>query len=314
MKSKFGFGKSRWFGVSSALFAIVACGKSSSALAPGMTAISFQGTVPGSLAVVRSILSSGATAVTSSIAVAVKNLDGTTAGTLSLTDARVGLKEIKIKLPDTGSLSSSEQAENENIKFRGPYVVDLIQNSVTPALPAISLAAGSYRSLQLKLDKIEGDELNDSGVPVVAATDAMFGKSIYLAGTYSGDTAAGAVVDMPFSLSFELDEEFNVDAGGQDIAISATEPNPVIVAFRVVRWLMFDDLTANDKGVDFRNVTPASGAIALSDQSNGNNQKVWEVIRKAVKQSVDFGRDANDDGKLESNEDDDSDSLDTLDN
>ncbi len=307
MKNRLGFG------VGVVLFALAACGKISNALAPGMTALSFQGTTPGSLGIVRS-MASGAHSVTSSITVSVKNLDGTTAGTLTLTDARIALKEIKVKLPDSGSLSEAEATENENIKFRGPYVINLIQNSVSPALPAISLAAGSYRSLDLKLDKLEGDEVNESGSPLVAATDPMFGRSIYLSGTYSGDTASGTVTDMPFTLSFELDEHFVVDAGGQDLAISATEPNPVIVAFRLVRWLKLDDLTANDKGVDFRNVTPASGAISLSDQSNGNNQKVWEVIRKAVKQSADFGRDSDEDGRLESNEDDDTDSLDVSDN
>lgn len=313
MKNKLGFGVSEWFGVSIVLFAIAACGTSSSALAPGMTALSFQGTTPGSLGIVRSVIS-GTYGVAASIAVPVKNLDGTTAGSLTLTDARIALKEIKIKLPDSESLSENETTENENIKFRGPYVVDLIQNSVSPALPAIALAAGSYRSLDLKLDKLEGDEANESGTALVAATDAMFGKSIYLSGTYTGDTAAGAVADMPFTLSFELDEHFVVDAGGQDLAISATEPNQVIIAFRLVRWLKLDDLTANDKGVDFRNVVPASGAISLNDQSDGNNKKVWEVIRKAIKQSADFGRDSDEDGELESDEDDDTDSLDTSDN
>ncbi len=289
------------------------CGKLSNQIAPGMTGLSFQGTAPGSLAAIGRLMGL-VSPVSTAVPIQVKDQSGSVVGTLNLSEARVALKEIKIKLPES-ELDTAEKAEvNESIKFKGPYVLDLLANSISPALPPISLAAGSYSKIQLKLDKIEGSESDDVGAPLVNESDTLYGKSIYLAGTYTGNTASGAVTEMPFVLSFELDEEFDISSGGQDLAISSTEANVVIVAFRLAKWFAFDNTETNDKAVDFTNVTPQADKIELSDSSDGMNQKVWEVIRKALKHSADFGKDADEDGKLGTNEDDDPDSVDLNDN
>jgi len=261
------------------------CGKKG-ALEPGMTGLSFQGTKPGAFAasVVKGFLLQ-----TGTQSVAVRDQNGSEVGTLSLTQAKLALKEIKFK--KTGEASGE-------ISYQGPYIVDLIESTVTPALPAIRLSPGTYERIELKLAKLEDGQS--------AADDVLAHRSIYLAGTYTGATSAGSVTDMPFVLSFELDEEFQI--GGQDgIVISETEPNPVLVAFRLSRWLSFDDADVNDKGVDFSQVVPAGGEISLTDQSNGDNQKIWEVIRRGVKLSADCGKDSDDDGVLSSTEDSDAD-------
>lgn len=257
------------------------CGKKS-ALAPGMTGLTFQGTAPGAFGA-----KYGALQAVSATSVAVVNRDGSTAGTLTLSDARIALKEIKFKpLNDVAP----------DVKYQGPYIVNLLTNVVSPELPAVKVTAGTYERIELKLAKLQDG--------AVAADDPMARKSIYLAGTYTGMTAGGSVTNMPFVLSFELDEEFFL-SGANNLVISETAPNPIILAFRLNRWLRLNDSTVNDKNVDFSSVVVSSGKITLSDQSNGVNQNIWEVIRRGIKLSADFGRDENDDGILESNEDED---------
>ncbi len=287
------------------LVSFLSCGKNAGILEPGMTSLSFQGTQPRNLNVARGALASF---VESNPSLSVIDRDGTQVGTLTLTDVRLALKEIKIKLADEDADSSSEQEENENIKFRGPYIIDLINNSVSPELPQIQLSSGIYKQIEVKLAKLEESE--------VSAGDAMANKSIYLAGTYTGSTASGSVTDMPFVLSFELEEEFFLTPSGdssQGFAISETDPNPIIVAFRLSRWLAFNDTGVNDKNVDFSEVAVTGNRIELTEESNGKNQKIWEVIRRGIKFSADYGKDADGDGSLESDEDDDPESEDSID-
>ncbi len=264
-----------------------------------VTQLLIQGTKPGSLSAVRRAI----TLQSSSVAISVKNKDGTAAGTLTLTDARLALKEIKFKRVETG-LSQTEIDGDDEIKLTGPYVVDLLTDTMTPALPNLALAVGSYSSIELKLDKIEGDEKDATGAQLISNSDSLFGKSIFLEGTYTGTTASGLVTDTPFTLSFKIDEELKY-TGTNAFPVAAGQNNNIVIAFRLVKWLAFDNLTVNDKGVDFRDVVVSSGRIDLSDASSGNNEKVWQVIRDGVEKSADYGVDKDGNGKLESSEDQD---------
>ncbi len=266
------------------------CGKKS-ALEPGMTGLTFQGTKPGAFAAVASAFG----VVSAANTISVRDRNGSEAGVLTLTEARVALKEIKFK-------KSGEDAGEA--KYQGPYIVDLLSGVVTPELPAIRLGAGDYERIELKLAKLEDGQVADG--------DVMAHKSIYLAGTYTGNTSAGAVTDAPFTLTFELDDEFFL-SGDEALVISDVEPNPIIVAFRLNRWVAFDDSEINDKNVDFSQVAVSGGEISLSDQSGATDQKIWEVIRKGIKESADFGKDDDDNGVLECAEDEDDDSKDSRD-
>ena len=119
---------------------------------------------------------------------------GTVLGKMTLTQARLSLEEIKIKLA-----SSDTEARQE---FEGPYVVNLLNNAVTPDPGAIELPNGNYRNIQLKIAKLEQDEAEG----VVADGDPLIDRSIYLMGSYkpTGGSAVSVVMD------FDLDEEFSL--------------------------------------------------------------------------------------------------------
>lgn len=243
---------------------------------------------------------------------------GISIGTLTLNTALVALKEIELKHKTEGESEDSLEIE---IEFEGPFVVDLIHNTVSPSLDTVVIDTGIYNQIEMKIDKIEGDEDDEDGTPLVAASDPLFGNSIYIAGTYSGTTAGGDVEDMPFTMTFDLDEEFKLSTvdpttGLADSALGfGVEPgvvNPIIIAFRLTTWLDFSDPETNDKGLDFSGLVVSQDSdgvdvIVLDEDSNGDNKDIRKVIKENIKESADYGEDKDGDGELGEDEDDDDD-------
>ena len=257
-------------------------------------------------------------AAAGSVMLSVTNDAGTEIGVLTLTDARLNIYQIELEMDDDEVDTQEELDQELEIEFTGPFVVDLVASSVTPELPYIELLPGTYDEIKLKLAKIEGDELDEEGNPLVDPSDPLYGNSIYLEGTYTGNTSTGDVTDMPFFASFAIDEEFELaglDVGTLGFVIDEGVVNSIIVAYRLGRWLLFDDPETNSSSTDFDLIVPDSdGAggfqITLDDLQTGANGDIWEVIKKNIKESADFGEDEDGSGKLESDEDDDPDSED----
>ena len=322
-----------------------ACGTASdSAVSQGSVVFSIEGTRPDSLTSALTASASRALGALSELAVPsrsglatsetevalpVSGTGGTQIGVLTLSDARVVLKEIKLKTleeresedeaesesedssddsaqrfarsggdDDGGDDSSDSSSDSEdNIKFRGPYIVDLIRNESTPSFSTIEIPVGDYREIELKLHKVDGSEENDEGVQAVATTDALYENSIVLSGTYT-PTAGSAV---SFSFTYDLSEEFELSgaAASQGFTVAEGEDNPIVVAFRMAQWL---DFTGASK--DLSNL---AGNIALDETASGDSSTVRELIRDNVKSSADYGKDEDGDGHLGKDEDDDSD-------
>ena len=286
--------------------------------------LSIQGTKPASLAKGLAAWS----VQSDSVVLPVKDAAGNLIGTLTINDARLALKEIKLKLAEEeveGKEDSLElEQENDSIKFPGPYIVELIHNTVSPPLDTISIPAGVYKELELKLDKIEGDEDDEDGTPLVDSSDPLFGNSIYIAGTYTGITAGGEVTDVPFIISYDLNEKFELTGldsavGVADSAVGMTISdlgvNPIIVAFRMVQWFNFSNPETNDKELDFSSlvVTEDAGGlpqILLDEDAEDDNKEIRKVIKENIKESADYGKDKDGDGELGSDEDDDPDDED----
>ena len=272
-------------GVIASAFSVVRCGKLG--LAPGMTGLTFQGTTPSLSQASRGIRN----VVASEAEIPVYRQDGQVSGKLVLTKAQIVLKEVKFKKQETESRSS-----DDTIRFRGPYVVDLLTNVVTPAPQPIALEAGAYRKIEMKLAKPSSSQsLSD---------DAMREKSVYLAGKYSGETASGVVTDIPFEASYDFEESF-VIRGQNALVIETAAPNPIVIAFRLERWLKWDDAITNGSAIDFSEAILTDGELKLSSKSQGNNRKIWQTLRRGILHSIAQGKDQNDDGVLTTEESDD---------
>ncbi len=221
--------------------------------------------------------------------VAVTAADGSSLGTLVLDIAKLSLKEIKLK-------RDSDDSESE-YEFKGPFVVDLLTNTMTPNADTIAMEQGVYQDIQLKLHKLEKDDAEG-----ISEDDPIVERSIYLKGSYvNGDTTKA------FELSFEFDEEFSLkDFVPNPKGFTITKgKNPIVIAFNMARWFDFSDEDINEEGVDFSGLS--AGSIILSKDTEETEKKIYETIRDAIKKSARFGKDEDEDGKLEKTEDNDDD-------
>lgn len=281
---------------------IIACGDNTTTGNP--MSLSVQGTKPGSLSA--STFAKGVNTLASSGAINLVDSSGSSVGSVNLTDARIVLKEVEFEFENDG--------ENDaEIEFAGPFVADLLTNTVTPSLDNILLDTGTYEEIFLSLDKIEGDEIDDDGNQLIPSTDPLFGHSLYIEGTYTGPSSSGAQTSIPFKMSFDLEEEFELTGTNdtsEGLEIDSATLNDVIVAFRLAKWFRFDNLETNGSSFDPSQFVVSGGEIDIDEDSTGANASLREVIKENILESADYGEDLDDDGELDIDEDDDPDSED----
>ncbi len=288
-------------------FSIFGCSGDNTTTGNPLVALSIQGTEPGSL----NTLSTSGFVSSKALVVQEVNIDVTdtsslTVGGFKITSAKVALKEIEFEMAE----GNGQEAE---IDFKGPFVVDLLNNSITPAPASKSLPEGVYNEIKLKIDKVEGDELDEDGVAIVGPADPLFGKSILISGLYTGPTSnAGNVVDTPFQMTFDLEESLELSGAHQSVGFSLNKENnkPVIIAFRMSKWMFFGNIETNPSGTEPALLEVVGGEINLSKNSLGNNLLLREVVRKNILSSIDFGKDKDGNGHLDKDEDDDPDTED----
>jgi len=292
----------------------------SSGLSFSRVSLDMQGTKPlsgESLNIVGKIITEALDDAVDSVTLCVINSTSAEIGTLNLTKAQISLKEIKLVMGDAseegeqeneeGEQESEEgdqeneevEQENETVDFEGPYIVDLLTNTVSPSPGDAEILVGVYNQIEVMFNPDPGISGN---------------SSIYLEGTYTGETASGSVSNMPFYLSFVLDDNFQLTGAGDDaigFTVDGVE-NQIIIAFRLNKWFRFDDLQTNSENVNFSDVLPDDGKIQLIINS-GDTGPICEVIVSNIQSSGDFGEDINGDGELGSDEDSDSPEEDELD-
>lgn len=253
--------------------------------ATGTTQISVQGILPtGATLMLNPSLKSGKpTLLSSSTDISVTDSDGNEIGVLTVTTAEINIGEIRLKEDDSDS--------GDDSKLEGPYIADLLANSTEPAIPEISISEGVFAEMQVKIEKSE--DLDSS--------NPLNDHSIYIAGTYTGETSSGTVTDVPFTFLDDLDEEFAItgDASFAGLTITSGETNSIILAFKLGDWFSFSSDTFSD-------IEVSDGEIVLDEESSGTNHDIQELIRDNIKSSAKFGKDSNDDGELNDNEDNDS--------
>lgn len=310
-----------------------ACGTVTSSSSGGTVLFGVQGTRPDSLSALSArsfralselsgVNSSVLDVASTSVDIDVLGTGGAVIGVLTLTDARVALEQIKFKTleereaedgvtygsedrvaltsdgEDSEEGTDTEDSSSSEFEFEGPYVVDLITNTSTPSFSTISLPAGDYSEIQLKLHKIDGSEDDDEGAQAVDSSDPLFDNSVVLRGTYT--PTSGSVQN--FTFIYDLDEEFELSGSSNSVGFSLADgvDNSVLVAFRMAKWLDFTGQSAD--------LSSLSGDILLDSTSSGGASSIREIVRDNVKASADYGKDEDGDGQLGAGEDDDDDS------
>lgn len=211
----------------------------------------------------------------------VVNKIGQNSGTLILSEAKIVLGQIQ--------LQSSTGGDNSKIHFSGPFVVNLLTNEITPRPEQASLSAGSYNDLVVSLVKLQKDKNL-----LIPAGDSLEDKSIFLKGIYS-DLAGN---QSPFELSFDLTESFHLATLSSTetlVDIESETANSLIVAFQIGQWFDFFHSKEGKKSLDFSDLQNES--LILNGQGHLQN-KLMKIIKENIKNSSQFGRDEDGDGRL----------------
>jgi hypothetical protein len=247
--------------------------------------------------------------------IAVNAPGGTAAGSLELTKALIVLDKIKIKMEATGTTtvltegetSTETEIEDDSLEdesselefeFAGPFLVDLLTNTVTPDPGQLDLPAGNYKEIVLSMHKVED---SDAEILGITTADPLFANSMLIEGSFTPESGSTVKLNM----SYEFGEEFKI-RGSKGVDISSDTVNEMVIAFRLDRWFEFDNAETNSDGADLTSL--ATGDIAIDKDSDDAAKDIREVIKENVKVSADFGKDEDGDGELSNDEDAEDDS------
>lgn len=209
----------------------------------------------------------------SSTALTKMNVRAQTFGDITLTQARVALGEIKLK-SESDCLSGSSQS-NE-VEFTGPYAVDLLNNTTLPDVSEQTIIAGHYCRIEIKLKKIEVDQL-----PLgLSEDDLLVGHSVFVSGTRADDVM--------FDVYLDLDEEFKLENASGLFLLGAHD---LFVQFKLYAWFSNIDLS--------QAVVGGNGKILIDKD---NNTTLLNAIIKNIQTSARLYEDKNNDGSLSSDE------------
>jgi hypothetical protein len=168
-----------------------------------------------------------------------------------------------------------EIAKDGDIKWRGPYVYNLISGTMDKELPDVTLFDGSYRRIQFQLKANRSAE----------STDALLNNSVFVKGTVD---IAGAAT--PFTFSLRQSEDLRVSSSDA-MTMGADSKNPVLIAFQPKLWFANVDFTSAAKD--------ALGIIVIDPETN---IALFKAIRSNLKISTSCGKDVDKDGRLGSSE------------
>ncbi|MBC7742290.1 MAG: hypothetical protein H7061_08835 [Bdellovibrionaceae bacterium] len=208
-------------------------------------------------------------------------VDGSSpARNVMLTKAWIIVKEVEFKLAET---AGAEEAASSEIKFRGPFFVDLL-SSIPVSFGAAEVPVGVYRRVKMKLEK-------DSALPAGAPTQ-LAGNSIYFEGTVSGSQFSYAAAD---------GTEFKIAGAG---GVNLNETANLVLGVKVsdlFKLIKMDAVAAavNKNISDTNRITATNACPAIDPSAND----IATCFRKGLEKAGKFGKDSDNNGEIEVGED-----------
>jgi hypothetical protein len=153
------------------------------------------------------------------------SLDNAAGLHFTVTEARAYVGRVELKKA-TGAESSDE------LSVKGRFAINLLTGAATPDMGTLSVPAGVYREIEVKLEKAK---LEDG---VLTAGDDLLGHSLLIKGTFG---ATGT--EKPFTLALDIDKKFEIE-NDSGINLDASALQTVLVSLKTDEWLKDLDLNA----------------------------------------------------------------------
>jgi hypothetical protein len=204
-------------------------------------------------------------------------------GTVTLTAARIYVKEVKLEVPGLPDETTCEEVQtsdefsddNEDsevecssdgsseLSLKGPFAFDLMTGLSTPDVSAFTIPSGTYEEIKISLEESAAED------GVLAEGDPLLGRTLVAEGTY---TDANGSVD--FSLSLKFSEEIQIE-NSDGITVAEQSATTIIATLDPVAWF---------SGVDFN---CAGSSTAVIDDESGDDacNDIEDIVKENIKNS-----------------------------
>ncbi len=177
------------------------------------------------------------------------------------TDFRISIRDVVFKNDDDDYSS----LDTDEVQFRGPYQIDLLNNSdaLSQTIGNAFVPDGRYKELRFKFHK-------DEDLP---ATDKLFDRSIYIEGTIDG---------VPFVFWHDTSE--NLDVGRSTGVLVQGGRVDFTVQFDISQFLTSLNQIDLGQATDDNN----DGLIEIFPNDNDGNQDIAADLKENIKMAADL--------------------------
>jgi hypothetical protein len=156
-------------------------------------------------------------------------------------------------------MDALRKGSDDSVIWQGPYVYDLVQDTVTPALPKATVFDGIYRRVKFEIRP-------NRSLP---ATDPLLNRSIFMSGTVSLEGQA-----VPFTFALKLFDNVKV-LSDQGAYLEASADNTLLINFQPASWF---------NGLDFSSAVRGEDGVIVIDENS--NQVLLSTIRGKIEEST----------------------------
>jgi hypothetical protein len=181
--------------------------------------------------------------------------------TVVFTDFRISIRDVVFKNDD----DSNSSLDTDEIQFRGPYQVDLLDNSnaLSQTIGSVFVPDGFYKELRFKFHK-------DEDLP---SNDDLFDRSIYIAGT---------IDDVPFVFWHDTSE--NLDVGRSTGILVQDGIVDFTVQFDISQFLT----SLNQIDLSLATDDDNDGVIEINPNDEDGNQDIAADLKENIKMAADL--------------------------
>lgn len=199
--------------------------------------------------------------------------------TVNITAAWIAMKEIEFKAAETLAQEGAEDV-GEEVKFLGPYYIDLLSSAPGP-IDTQELPAKVYRRIKMKLEA--------SGTAIPAGTPVeLSSNSIYVTGTVGAN-----------SFTYLADDGTEFEISGPS-GVSPEDGQVMLISLKLANVIKMIDMSGVANGEVISSANRVAGSCPLID---GSATDLYTCFRIGLEQQADFGKDSDGSGELEADED-----------